>query len=456
MRTPSEIWEEKIGSRPTITIYERHDRGLAVYAKWPVGKSYRKRALTIGSIRNGAGKIDPNLKEAAFAEAIELRSKIVAGHADPTVGAGSREKAPPQPLTLQQGFTVFLSDHFATDSQHARDSARNVKTIQRILGLDLPWTKVTGATYRKLWRALAHEHRNDGSHGYNSAEKICVTFRTAAVFLADEHLSPGTAMPMPKWRPNFHQDWVKITDQREKDLAPHTPRHSPVEAGLIFQALPDADPRIRLALDLGVADRLGQLLRCIRTDLNLDDPIHPWGSLAIPGRGRKSGGTNALTKAQRSRVDFDLRQGHLSLLEEDFQASTISNYPLFPQGRLLRGKFRVTAAAKPPMHKTTLLKLFRNLEALAEVESKPGRGWYGLRRVFADLAEDVTSDERALNHISKHQDSTMRRKRYQERERPRITRLASETVAAVRRKIVSSDDEDADGTTETAPRGGKT
>ena len=451
MGTPTNTWEEKIGSRPTVTVYERQDRGLAVYARWPVGKSYRKRALSVGSIRDGAGNIDPELKEIAFQEAVELRAQIVAGDTDPTVGTGSPEETPPKPLTLKEGFDIFLDPvcgHFVTDSQHAKDSERNVETIQRILGLDLLWNDVTRATYRKLWRTLAREHRTDGSHGFNSAKKICITFQTAAGFLGDEHLSPGTAMPMPKWQPKFRHDWLKITDQRESDLTPGRPRHSPEEAGRIFQVLPEADPRIRLAVDLGVADRLGQLLRCNRTDLSLDDPIYPSGCLTIPGRGKKSGGTNALTEAQRDRVERDLTEGHLSLLEAAFQAGVISDYTLFPQGRLSKGKFKVTAAAKPPMHKTTLLKLFRDLEALAGVESKPGRGWYGLRRVFADLAEDITSDERALNHISKHRDSKMRRTRYQERERPRITRAASDTIAAVRKRL-------ADGESDAAETGGE-
>jgi hypothetical protein len=458
--TPTDLWKEKIGSRPTVTVYERPDRGMAIYAKWPVGKSYRKRALSVGSIRDGAGKIDPNLKEAAFLEAVRLRSKIVAGDTDPAVGTDIPPETPSQPLTLKEGFDAFLHPehgHFVTrKSQHAVDTARNAETILRILKPDTPWERVTGQTYRKLWRALAREHLADGRHGFNAAKKICITFRTAAVFLADEHLPLGTAMPMPKWRSKLRQEWMEMTDQREADLTADGPRHTPEEAGQIFRVLKDADPRIRLAVELGAADRLGQLLRCTRTDLNLDESIHPLGDLTIPGRGKKSGGTNALTKTQRDRVDADLSTGHLSLLEAAFQAGTISNYPLFPQGRLWKGKFRVTTATKPPMAKTTLLTLFRDLEALAGVESKPERGWYGLRRVFADLAEDVTSDERALNHITKHEGSDMRRKRYQERERPRITRAASETVAAVRRKVLSGDAGADDDTPETAPEAGKT
>ena len=459
MGTLRTAWEEKIGSRPTVTVYERPDRGMVVYAKWPVGKSYRKRALTVGCIRDGAGNIDPKLKETAFLEAVELRSRIVAGDADPTVGPDGPLEAPPQALTLKEGFDHFLhpDGHFASKkSQHAVDTARNAETILRILGPDLAWERVTGQTYRKVWRALAREHLADGRHGLNSAEKICIALRTAAVFLADEHLPLGTAMPMPKWRSKLRREWVAITEQREEDLTPDTPRHSPEEAGRIFSVLPTADSRIRLALELGVADRLGQLLRCNRTDVNLDESLHPWGHLTIPGRGKKSGGTNALTQTQRAQLDCDLSKGHLSLLEEAFQAGVISDYPLFPQGRLSKKKFKVTAAARPPMHKTTLLKLFRGLEALAGVESKPGRGWYGLRRIFADLAEDITSDERALNHITKHDGSNMRRKRYQERERPRITKVASETVAAVRRRVVTSDAGDADRTSETPPRAGKT
>ena len=75
--------------------------------------------------------------------------------------------------------------------------------------------------------------------------------------------------------------------------------------------------------------------------------------------------------------------------------------------------------------------MFKHLESIAGVESIPGRAWYGVRRVAADLAEDVTKNERVLNSITGHTDSKTRRL-YQAPERLEILRGAAETRDKVR------------------------
>ena len=42
-------------------------------------------------------------------------------------------------------------------------------------------------------------------------------------------------------------------------------------------------------------------------------------------------------------------------------------------------------------------KQFRVLEEVAGVSSRPGRGWYGIRRGITDVAPEHTSDERELD-----------------------------------------------------------
>jgi hypothetical protein len=61
-----------------------------------------------------------------------------------------------------------------------------------------------------------------------------------------------------------------------------------------------------------------------------------------------------------------------------------------------------------------------------------GRGWYGVRRIAADAAEDIEKDERVLNSITGHRDSYTRRMVYQDRERPEVLRQAARTRMAVR------------------------
>ena len=77
--------------------------------------------------------------------------------------------------------------------------------------------------------------------------------------------------------------------------------------------------------------------------------------------------------------------------------------------------------------------MFHELEEIAKVAPVPGRGWYGVRRIAADAAEDVEKDERVLKSITGHRDSTTRRLVYQDHERPEVLNRAAVTRAAVRR-----------------------
>jgi hypothetical protein len=83
------------------------------------------------------------------------------------------------------------------------------------------------------------------------------------------------------------------------------------------------------------------------------------------------------------------------------------------------------------------------LEQIAEVPTIKGRGWYGVRRVASDEAEDVEHDERVLNSITGHRDSTTRRLVYQDRERPEVLKKAAITRAKVRQATQAGSDEGA-------------
>ena len=83
------------------------------------------------------------------------------------------------------------------------------------------------------------------------------------------------------------------------------------------------------------------------------------------------------------------------------------------------------------------LGMFRELERIARVSEMRGRGWYGVRRIAADVAEDVEQDERVLNSITGHRDSTTRRLVYQDRQRPAVLNKAAATRNLVRQKAVA-------------------
>jgi hypothetical protein len=75
--------------------------------------------------------------------------------------------------------------------------------------------------------------------------------------------------------------------------------------------------------------------------------------------------------------------------------------------------------------------LFKRLEAIAKVDHISGRGWYGLRRQAADMAETATNDDRVKDRLGGWQDSETRKSIYQDRETDELRAQA----ASVRRRL---------------------
>ena len=139
-----------------------------------------------------------------------------------------------------------------------------------------------------------------------------------------------------------------------------------------------------------------------------------------------------LTIDQRLAVNAALG-GYLSDYEAAYAAGEIRDYYLFPAGRFRGGKAKLVEEPKP-LTRDAALGMFRDLEAAAGVASIKGRGWYGVRRASTDLCDDVEQDERALNAITGHKDSTVRRGVYQDGERPDVLKKAALTRDKVRRR----------------------
>lgn len=247
---------------------------------------------------------------------------------------------------------------------------------------------------------------------------------------------------MKGWRADLFKDWMRITGVKVKI---NRPRHSPDEMRRLFASLhdPRIDPRFGLAFDLGGEQRVGQVLRCLRSDLDLTivaldaittSPAGKLGVLHVTGDGKKLASPIMLTASQRAAVDGALA-GYLSHYENAYRAGEISDYPLFPAGRTKEGRSKLVPNPKP-LSRDAARKMFMELEEVAGVVHVPGRCWYGVRRVATDLAEDVTTDERVLNSITGHKDSATRRL-YQESERMEILRGAAETREKVRRGTVA-------------------
>lgn len=219
----------------------------------------------------------------------------------------------------------------------------------------------------------------------------------------------------------------------------------------IFASLehPDVDPRIALAIELGTEARLGQVIRLMRSQIDLS-PIGAFGlgRMVVHGEGKKLGVTRDLTPEERAAIDRAL-SGYLKHLEDAYQRELREDYPMFPVGRLRfdvppsrrskssRADAGSVRRAKPsvpnrPIGKRGLLDLFRKLEEIADVTSVPGRGWYGIRRRATDVYEDYETDERVLNDQTGHRSSDTRREVYQEKEREEIRAKSARTRRRVR------------------------
>lgn len=154
------------------------------------------------------------------------------------------------------------------------------------------------------------------------------------------------------------------------------------------------------------------------------------GILNINGSGHKTASPVAFSPAQRIEVERAL-EGYLANYEEAWKAGSITDYPLFPSGRLLKGRAKHVAAPLV-LSRDAARKMFHQLESVAGVTTVAGRGWYGVRRVATDLAEDFETDERVLNSLTGHRDSSTRRLVYQNRERPEVLNRASVTRMTLR------------------------
>lgn len=159
--------------------------------------------------------------------------------------------------------------------------------------------------------------------------------------------------------------------------------------------------------------------------------------LRITGAGHKTASPMVLTQAQRAAVDRALT-GYLKHFEDAWRLGSIEDYPLFPAGRLVKGRSKLVSDAKP-LTRAAALDMFHHLERAAGVAAVKGRGWYGVRRIAADLAEDIEPDERVLNSITGHRDSATRRGVYQQNERPEVLSKAATTRERIRGLISISD-----------------
>lgn len=452
--------------------FERPERGNQVFVRWTnLSKRdqreglHRREKQGLGIVVRDpdTGRIDPRLVRAAELQVQQFHARLITGSLPQTAAERAAEKLPAQPtaetLTLREGFRLSLDPKrgkYASVETRRYDDMTLYES--RLFGLkpgtkplinpQITWRELQLRDIRALWRTMADKYvRTDGREfGIRVSEQIVDAIFSVASWLREEsHIAPDVARPPDGWRKRLREEWSQRTD--EQLHRPHRPRHTVDEFRRIFAALndPRVDPRIRLAIEIAAECRTGQVLRCTRRMLTITDvspseydslPAGSLGQVIIPGAGKKHGETVVLTPEQRRAVD-DALAGYLANYETAWKTKEIDDYYLFPGSRMrmldetgARWTRRVRAGVKP-MSRDGARVAFKELEAIAKVDHVPRRGWYGLRRQAADMAETATNDDRVKDRLGGWQDSETRKSIYQDRETDALRAQA----ASVRRQL---------------------
>jgi hypothetical protein len=396
------------------------------------------------SVRDADGVVDPALEtqaitaHAEFRRFLETTGRIPVGGAARDGEAGTRgfggwhaplvtaSATEPADVTLRHGFDVWLDldgGRYAAKTKRWKTIEHAARVLCEYFGPSTPWRDIRQAELRRYGREMGKAAAARDGGGLRRTEIIIDAFYSVGAWLRQhEHLPPAVGLAPPAWRRVLRDDWLTIFGVSGHDLDVRRPRHTPEELYRIFKALDDprVDPRIALLVELAAEQRLGQAVRAMRRDLELGPvrsvgrtPDH--GMLRIRGVGRKRAAPIVLSATQRERLDAALTTGYLHELEAAFLRGEVTDYPLFPARHLRRRVIPFIAGdTVRPVGPERVRDMFNVLEQVAGVEHVPHRGWYGLRRVATDLAQDHSKDERVLNAITGHSESRTRETIYQQ------------------------------------------
>lgn len=403
-KVEKKCWSESFGVYgATIRVAER-DPGGVLYLLW-VDKEGKQQKRSLKHRDRKLGR----------KQALELASGMAKGLAQVVAPVAARDSdAAPEPLTLAQGIAKAFdpeSGMYPTETKHSREARRLADRGAEVLGTELRWAELTPGKMQFLVRVLARQSKDGG--GARTAEYMCDMLYGVANWLRQEDLIPeAAALPKRGWKAKLKQEWQTLTG---RTVEAQRPRHSVEEVAAIFGALPQADPRVHLLVELAAELRAGQAVRAKRSDLLLE-PVGGYGlgRFVVHGRGKKHGEIVDLHPELRALVDAVLSTGYLSAVEAAYQRGEIPDYLLFPAGRLTKGKAPLSRCQGQPLGSTAIRKIFRKVEKAAGVEHEEGRSFYGLRRQATDVAPEFAQDARVLNRLTGHLSSSTRERVYQD------------------------------------------
>lgn len=435
-----------------VIIEERADRSGRLQLRYSdprrSGRDRRVKVRVALTIRDAKGE----LVEAKIGRALEIANAQSARLAADRAGTWRGQVF--AALTLREGVEIALATdpggvYLGAARQHA-DAARLVRRLAKdFLPGDALWDAVrsddvmAGVTAWIAASARQHQARLTADAARSSVTSPTPSPRSLEIAVAaltkiarwlvqSGRVSKDHVLVPEDWHAQLGRAWEKQFKQKH---TPRRPRHKAADIAKLLRSADEyGDPRFKLLFDVGAELRLGQLLACNRTDLNIERRGASFRiTLHIPQQGSKPGTDIELDDAQGERVRAILASGYLSKLEREYQMATRQDYPLFPGGKL-RGGFITPRKRLSRWNRRSALDAFHELEKHVGITPVPGRGWYGVRRTMIDVAALHYDDDLLLEKIGANSRET-RDRVYRDRKNRELLGRAKEARNAVRAKM---------------------
>jgi len=371
-----------------VRVHENAHKDMVVYLRWRSGGNWKWKSLGI-TLRDERGRIRPEMRRMAIAEA-QRQYEILSGRLTPT--------AETAPLTIGQTRDVLFAKDglYPVLTPHAKEVAHALRIAERIWGAHTAWDAIDRSRLRMLARTRIDELRAAGLQGYRGAELVIQRVLAVANWLRDEQrIASDACLPPRRWRDELRSYWAQTAGAEPEA---HRPRHTLAEMRQLLRVAHEVDPRFDLLMALGAELRLGQVARARRSDVDAEHR-----TLTIRGSGKKRGTVVKLTAGQWAVFEYAISEdGYLALIE-----GVLPDYPLFPQGKLVKGRVTPRHAERGSIERTAIKLWFREAERLANIPHITGRGAYGLRRIAVDAEKEMKISREGLKALGGWTDTQM-------------------------------------------------
>jgi integrase len=452
-----------------VTVFENPQREWTLTLRWTVdaadGPKRKIETLEGRKLRTAKGVIIKDVERWAKAKAQEKYESLMRGDAERMAEAATADAAAIEqaPLTIgetDEKLTDPAHGKYPTATQHRRETLNALNFARTVWGSQRTWNSIVKADIRALGRARIQQLRKQERIGLAGAEHTVQRILTVAQWLRDEELiEPGACVPPKNWKEQLSTYWVEVTGAPELP-APFRPRFTIEEALKIADAAGSVDPRLEVILWLAPNQRMAQVARLRRSNIDLAAKV-----LRIPTRGRKKkGAVIAMSDDEFDVLMRALTDGYLRDLEKAYLAGEITDYPVFPAGsmpgsRLHReGRDSVSKwpSWRPPSAPTatverhvtagfvdrgTIADWFAIAEEKAGVPHVEKRGPRGARRTFVDEAKKEKISREGLTSTGGWADPQMADRIYADEEQMHAAEEARDVRTRIRKRVRKEQDE---------------